>query len=356
VGQATVTLVCVFLLAEATARVVDLVAHRIPLGAADEDSVLYHEHPYLYKLPTPEAEFDVYRVNRHGFRGADFEMPKPAGVFRLLTLGDSSTWDSNVSSNEATWSAQLERLLNEGRPAGGPRFEVVNGGVPGFTSAESLMNLVWRGLPVQPDAVLVYQAYTDFKPNRMGTLAPDYSNFRGRDRSLFRALSEKSRLLCHLRSFVTRRAPVTDRAHDDVLPPGIAVFRTNLRRLVLLARDAGAQPLLATFAMPLTPENEREHHGKFRGLRRNLSSLSFAGVQAAHRKYNAAIVDLGREMGVPVLDVDRALPKDFEHFTDHCHLSDQGSLRMATFLAAELPAVLAPLPAGLEAAGPAGPP
>jgi len=332
-GRIVVTVLVVLLSAEVITRVIDFAVSDVPLIGLDEDNTLYREHPYLYKVPIANARFEKYEVNAHGFRGRAFKVPKPAGVFRILTLGGSSTWDSNVSGTDKTWSAQLEDLLNAERRAGAPKFEVVNGGIPGHNSAESVMNFVWRGLPIQPDAVITYQGYNDYKANRFPGFKSDYSHLRTRDHSLSRALSQTSRLFYHLRRFLTRRKPKTTKKEDKVTQPGIDAYTDNLRKIAVMARDRGIQPMFTTFAMPLTEENAKTHRNRFRGLHKYLVSLTIAGASDAHKKYNSAVQKLGSKMGVPVVDTDGALPKDFDHFTDHTHFTDRGSSVMAATLA-----------------------
>jgi lysophospholipase L1-like esterase len=337
-GKMVVSVLVVFLVAEGITRLLDTIFNDVPLIGLDEDSVLYMEHPYFYKVPQPGARFERYEVNKHGFRGREFELPKPSGVYRVLILGGSSAWDSNVSGTDATWAAQLEDLLKERRITNpGLRYEVVNGGVPGHNSAESLMNFIWRGLPIDPDAVLVYHGYNDFKPNRFPGFQSDYSHFRTRDNTIMRALAKKCRILYHIRRWISRTKPKTDKKYDVATQPGIDAFTENLRKIAELAKNRGIQPLFATFAMPITMENRQSHPGKFRGIDKYLVGLSFVGAIDAHKKYNAAIKQLGRELTVPVADVDAAIPRDFEHFTDHAHFTDKGSALMAKELVKIIP-------------------
>jgi lysophospholipase L1-like esterase len=331
-GQIALTVICILVAAEGITRVADLFINDVPLIGLDEDSVLYSEHPYIYKVPQPNARFDKYEVNSHGFRGRAFTLPKPDNTYRILTVGGSSTWDSNVSGTDQTWSAQLEDLLNEDSQQGGRRYEVVNGGVPGHNSAESVMNFMWRGLPIQPDAVVIYQGYNDYKANRFPGFRSDYAHFRTRDHTILRALSKKIRLIYHLRRFVTKKKPKTIQKEDAVTEPGILAFTDNLRKITTLARSRGIQPIFTTFAMPVTEANLASHRHKFRGMDKYLATLTMDGARDAHARYNGAIRALGKELSVSVVDVDAAIPKDFDHFTDHTHFTDKGSARMAAAL------------------------
>ncbi|MFO8070340.1 MAG: GDSL-type esterase/lipase family protein [Polyangia bacterium] len=329
IGMIVFTLTFFFLLVESCTRVADI-ARGNPLLGANQQEALFENHPYLLKTPRPGAEFNRYHVNSRGFRGAEFELPKPKGTIRLLTLGGSGTWDPRNEDDE-TWSAQLQRMLNE-RSGEEVRYEVINGGVPGYNSAESLMNFIWRGAHVDPDGVLVYQGYNDFKPNREPGFEPDYSHFRDRDASLARRIVRSSRFLYYFSRWLPQRGRLGD-AYDEVTRPGIEAFSRNLRNIVVLARDRDIVPLLATYGMSVTRENHEKHPEKLDGLARHLPRLTVEGVIDAHRKYNRAVRELGELAEVPVADVAAAVPQDFEHFGDHCHYTKKGARLVAETLA-----------------------
>ena len=90
-------------------------------------------------------------ANSRGHRDAEVEIPKPAGIFRILMIGDSFTVGANVEQSEA-YPQQLERILNAG--AGG-KFEVVNAGVGGWSPFQYAEFLEHYGELYQPDLVLV---------------------------------------------------------------------------------------------------------------------------------------------------------------------------------------------------------
>jgi hypothetical protein len=95
------------------------------------------------------------RVNKLGLRGAETTVEKPAGVFRILTLGDSFTMGKGVPDDE-TYSVFLETLLNQA-PGGlckWPKFEVLNGGVDSYAPILSYIELQHDLAPLQPDLVI----------------------------------------------------------------------------------------------------------------------------------------------------------------------------------------------------------
>ena len=115
-------------------------------------------HPYLAYVPKPgftskEGAKHQIAHNSLGFRGPEVVTPKPAGTFRVLCLGGSSTYGHGPTSNDTTWPARLQAYLKQAKPD--MPIEVVNGGCQGYSSFESLANLAFRGLPLKPDLVIV---------------------------------------------------------------------------------------------------------------------------------------------------------------------------------------------------------
>jgi hypothetical protein len=104
------------------------------------------------------------RTNRHGMRGEEFPTRKPAGEYRILSLGESTTFGSKVEQEE-TYSAVLERCLNERRTD--RSYRVLNAGTPGWTLAQSWKYLRDEGIGFEPDAILLYHGFNDFLPTAM---------------------------------------------------------------------------------------------------------------------------------------------------------------------------------------------
>lgn len=101
----------------------------------------------------PEANRRILlRFNRLGYRGPDRPTAKPEGVRRIAVLGDSFTAAVQVEEPD-TMAARLEQRLNASSQ--GRRWEVLNFGIGGYSTAQSL--LTWRHVARQfhPDIVLL---------------------------------------------------------------------------------------------------------------------------------------------------------------------------------------------------------
>ncbi|MDF1661562.1 MAG: SGNH/GDSL hydrolase family protein, partial [Planctomycetota bacterium] len=95
-----------------------------------------------------EIAYDV-AINKHGFRGPDFEMEKKKGSFRILCLGDSTTFSVYVKEGK-TYPEVLQRELVKDRPL----VEVINGGHPAWGTSDQLRFLKERAFKVKPDLVV----------------------------------------------------------------------------------------------------------------------------------------------------------------------------------------------------------
>lgn len=101
---------------------------------------------------TVEGEAFV-RINQDGRRDSVRTREKPAGVRRIAVLGDSFAEALQVDEAKTFWSI-LEREWNSANPAG-PRVEVLNFGVSGFSTAQELEMLRHHVWDYDPDVVLV---------------------------------------------------------------------------------------------------------------------------------------------------------------------------------------------------------
>jgi lysophospholipase L1-like esterase len=81
----------------------------------------------------------VFRTNRHGYRGPEVDLEKPAGTYRVLVFGSSNTMGYGVH-NEDVYTRHLEKWLNSylGKKR---RVEVVNLAVAGDSPTRRLARI-----------------------------------------------------------------------------------------------------------------------------------------------------------------------------------------------------------------------
>ncbi len=99
----------------------------------------------------PTLQFPVFRyrvtINARGLRDREHALAPAPGVTRIVLLGDSFAWGWGVDDGRSFADVLEERL--------GPAVEVVNLGVPGYSTDQELLWLEREGLLYRPDLVLL---------------------------------------------------------------------------------------------------------------------------------------------------------------------------------------------------------
>ncbi len=89
-------------------------------------------------------------INSYGFRGPEVKLAQSEGTLRVAVLGDSFTFGQGVNYAES-YPAVLEDQLQDG----GIQAEVLNFGVPGHSTPQSVALAQARVTPLKPDVVLL---------------------------------------------------------------------------------------------------------------------------------------------------------------------------------------------------------
>ena len=123
------------------------------------DPVLHHRFTAGASGRYQSTEFDTrYEINRYGLRDRDFPLQKPAGVKRILMLGDSFTEGDGVEIQE-TFAKVLEQRL---RASWHSQTEVINAGVGSYSPLLEYLYLKREGITFEPDLVILNLDLSDF--------------------------------------------------------------------------------------------------------------------------------------------------------------------------------------------------
>jgi len=312
----------------------------------------FSTHPYLMYLPTPN--YTSKSGNKHnslGYRGDEIVIPKPEGEYRIVCIGGSTTYTSNVGDYKESYPYLLEKKLKEM----GHNVTVVNAGVNNASTWYSLINLEFRILNLDPDMVIVYHGDNDaesrlvfpvefYRGDNTGVVAPITDLMKRLnliDRSvLLRILgnmffgyfkpfgsiyylySAKSSVHKeYYRQLKNSTYPSGIFKHTDVLdilqanPP--VYTERNIRNMVAVADANNVDVVLSSFTY--SPVSR-------------LTSSEF--YQQAVKENNEIIEDIASEYNVPFFDFKSVMPINDEYWAnDGIHLKRRGAELKAVLFA-----------------------
>lgn len=91
-----------------------------------------------------------------GFRGKKkYATEKPLGCYRIMAVGDSSTYGYGADKIEETYPFKLENILNSQKNKNNIVYEVINAGVPGYNTAQEFYYFKDRLINFKPNLVIL---------------------------------------------------------------------------------------------------------------------------------------------------------------------------------------------------------
>ncbi|MFC1620799.1 SGNH/GDSL hydrolase family protein [Candidatus Omnitrophota bacterium] len=181
-------------------------------------------------------------INSQGFRDSkEIDSFKRKDTFRIVCIGDSVTFGVPITLNRSrdTFPKLLEKSLNQLQMR--KNFEVINAGVPGFTSYQGLQYLKYYLIKYKPDLVISQFEINDaaealYFADKDQKLQPDWSiaaqNFLNKSKS-YRLLGKiifyvKYRFFCNADNCKGNKKRVTP---DD--------YKNNLREMIEIGKENG---------------------------------------------------------------------------------------------------------------------
>ncbi|MEM7309910.1 MAG: SGNH/GDSL hydrolase family protein [Planctomycetota bacterium] len=303
-------------------------------GLVESGHAVYEGRPHTsYGLI--EGREDI--TNALGFRGPEWERPRNPGAPRIACLGASTTEGGNGEGLEGSYPHLLEEGL---RVQTGLDFEVMNCGVSGWTTAESLVSWFLTLQDFRPDVVIVHHAVNDVMPRNSPGFTPDYRHWRGTwnephfgpfERTLIRFSDVYARYVVKnraptLASMSTIRQPgeLPFREHGKLPAETAHAYRRNLIAIGQSVETLGATMCLMT--MPTKPPATPKAQAVF-----------YYGIA----EHNEIQRQLAAERGWLLVDAAQQFPvypglKPDEVFLDLVHLTRAGNTAKAALAGAEL--------------------
>ncbi len=296
-----------------------------------------HPHRDIFETNRGFAEADpdlIWRLKPHasgplatnelGLRDPTYD---PDADVTVLLLGDSVSWGNGVDDSREVFSFLLERALDDRHPT--RSIEVINSGVPGYSTFQQLRYLELHAADLAPDLVILQTCLND-AVERYWTLAEYGGNneFMGVDtrravRGVYGFFLTHSRAFEGLARFFQASARARERyavqavARDALEPRLERAWNQMMEEIEAIRRTAAAQrlPLLLLFA-PYRFQVETE---------------------SAPRGAQDRWIAYADERGIPHVDVLAELTQlsrapALRAFNDESHFSEDGHALVATLL------------------------
>lgn len=201
--------------------------------------------------PVNTRRKDMRPTNVNGYRDIERVVPKPAGVRRILSLGDSFAWGASIEYDD-TYAQRLERTLVRRR---GEPWQVVQLALPGLATVDQASQLLDEGFAYGPEVVLLGFVLNDSEDQNAAEKrrAQDWVDEK-KDRQARRGLLHRSALYRlvsgRLRATSeTRRRVEAYRSQfrDDY--PGWVACRKALRTMGSACRERGIPFVVVIFPL-----------------------------------------------------------------------------------------------------------
>ncbi|MGB7060075.1 MAG: SGNH/GDSL hydrolase family protein [Geitlerinemataceae cyanobacterium] len=322
-------------------------------GEVGKSPTISH-HRYIGYYATPNYQDGLNRHNSLGYRGEEIVQPKPKEEFRILCIGASTTYTTRVKDYRLAYPYLLEQELHK---QGYTHVKVVNAGVPGWDTWNMSIDFELRGLDLNPDMIIFYEAFNDVKPRLVWPPEAYKGDNSGRNAPMISRVSmpnilEYSTLFRILGIVLNLTEPHTayetiDRTqetyvggkfHDqlkkksypsgffekvsvmDILkanPP--KYYQRNIENIVKIAKARNIKVLLANFVSNPLPEL---------GDRTSTPEYIYA-----LEEHNQTLKSIAQQEQVNLFDLASTFPKDPQFFDDGIHVNAKGSLVKANLFA-----------------------
>lgn len=296
---------------------------------------LFQRHPWLVIAPKTNVSCGkgnlMISFNSLGFRGQEIPLKKYGNQKRIICYGGSTTFGTKVSDNQ-TWPVYLEDALGKNK------FQVINAGVPGYSSVEAIIQTALQQFDLSPDICIYYEGWNDVRNMHVQNLKSDYSDFHGPsqvtnfrlDGWLINNKLASAQLLRFLTQKITSKTYSPQGQISDLLDErALNIYIYNLETIINICKARQIKPVMVPQVLNYRMFKSDKPHDWAPLIREG-------DVQRFMKAYNQAMIDLC--VKEEVLCISSVLDEDWKEsdFVDNGHFSPQGNRKFADLIAQEL--------------------
>ncbi len=291
---------------------------------------------------------ESFYINEAGYRGVSLPVQKPKGERRVVIIGGSAVFDpfaiDKMGQEPTDWPSLVEYELKD---RGYENVRVINAGIPGHASFDSLGRLYSQLWMYDPDFVLLYNGWNDIKYFRkLSQSAPLISLYHPRDEMenpfihyqgiLDRLFSYSQFYTRYVRGryFLSKLKVGLEgqieegKPQDTYSPFGPRQFRLNVELFVDTCRNIGATPVLLTQATLVSEQNSAEDRVRLKGGY-DLQKLTHEALVRAYKEIYEVIRSVSNKKSVRMLDLASQLNGQSALFADSVHTTRKGSKKFS---------------------------
>jgi len=235
----------------------------------------------------------TYHINSSGYRGPEIEKEKKG--FRILALGNSCTFGWGVE-NEDTWVCLLDKILDS--RLNNDNYEVINAGVPGYSSHQGKIEFARKLVDLKPDMVLIMFGWNDHWAAGKG-ISDIEQKMPGRVIIGLQNIFSKMKLYQFMRKMILSASEKQEFVSlgEQKCKRRVSQqeYYLNLACLAHMARKNGAQPV---FLIPPIADSKNYFNG------------TVTQLHLIHHAYQEQMRLLARQENILLID----LQQEFEHF------------------------------------------
>jgi lysophospholipase L1-like esterase len=279
--------------------------------------------PYLVRTNASTTFFESkVQINSLGFRGKEISFEKN-GVYRIVALGESTTFGFTLTPQHQPWPEVLENLIRE-KLALRYRVEIINAGLPHHNLRNNLYRLQTKILALKPDMIISYHGWNGFSW-LWTSLPPVFEkhlpNYKRRPSRLLAKCEYNIRLLWFKRRLASKPAGP---------PPSISKllaseYANAYRDLIAIGRTNNIRLVLGTSSLAVTRSSDPAVIEFYRQVFPGI--YPFIDVNGLH---SMLVEELARQNpDVRLIDTHPHLDGDNEKFIDLVHFAPQGDRQLA---------------------------